>query len=345
MSSRSEHVFTLCGRDSAALDDELRFEAAARNARMLGRVGGAGGRAYDALRSSFSKADGGIAWLHGDRAPQDDLSYMQAFAISGTPLIPVFAGGREAGCVYEDEFARYCFLVGVLPARHATSREAQANEVFELLDAALKEQGFCFGDTIRTWFYLDRMLEWYSAFNTVRTAFFTARDVFDRMVPASTGIGAANPQGAALSGSLLAVQPKTGVLRVLSVPSPLQCAATDYRSSFSRAVELTFPAYRSLLISGTASIAMDGTTAHAGDPSAQVDLTMRVVTALLDSRGMDWKDVTRGIAYFKNAQDRPLLEAYLHGRGLPALPLATVCATVCRHDLLFEIEVDAVKLS
>ncbi len=324
---------------------ELCSAAAARKARLLGRFVFADGRACEALHSSISAAGaGGIAWLHGDCAPQDDLAYMQAFAISGTPQVPVFAGGREVGCVYEDEFARYCLLVGVLPERLASAREAQTNEVFELLEAALQEHGFCFGDTIRTWFYMDRMLEWYSAFNAVRTAFFAARGVFDRLVPASTGIGAANPRGAALSGSLLAVQPKTATLRVQSVASPLQCAATDYRSSFSRAVELTFPTHRSLLISGTASITMDGATAHVGDPAAQVDLTVRVVTALLDSRGMNWSDVTRGIAYFANPQDRPLLEACLRRRGIPDFPLATVCATVCRDDLLFEIEVDAVKL-
>jgi hypothetical protein len=57
---------------------------------------------------------------------------------------------------------------------------------------------------------------------------------------------------------------------------------------------------------------------------------------------MDWKDVSRAIAYFKNMEDAPLLDLYCKKNNLPALPIAIAHGDICRDDLLFEIEADAV---
>ena len=177
----------------------------------------------------------------------------------------------------------------------------------------------------------------------MRTAFFAGHGVFEKRVPASTGIGAGNSAGAALSADLLAVQPRNGAVRIQAVPSPLQGSALNYRSSFSRAVEMGFTTHRFLTISGTASIGQDGQTVFLGDCEGQIGRTLDVVEALLRSRGMDWSDVTRGIAYFADLADRPLFEAVWRQRGLPDLPLAMAQAAICRADLLFELEVDAVR--
>ncbi len=69
---------------------------------------------------------------------------------------------------------------------------------------------------------------------------------------------------------------------------------------------------------------------------------MEVVHSILKSRGMDWSDASRAIAYFKHIGDAPLLEKYCVEHQLPELPVALSHADVCRHDLLFEIELDAV---
>ena len=70
---------------------------------------------------------------------------------------------------------------------------------------------------------------------------------------------------------------------------------------------------------------------------------MDVVHAILKSRGMDWADTARAIAYFKDINDAPLLEKYCTEHRLPELPVAISHADICRHDLLFELELDAVK--
>jgi len=108
---------------------------------------------------------------------------------------------------------------------------------------------------------------------------------------------------------------------------------------------MVYPTHKNLLISGTASIDPDGKTAHVGDPEKQIRLTMDVVKAILESRGMGWGDLFRGIAYFKDMDDLPIYRTIAAELGIPRFPLAVSHADVCRHDLLFEIEVDAVRIA
>ena len=75
---------------------------------------------------------------------------------------------------------------------------------------------------------------------------------------------------------------------------------------------------------------------------AQIDRTMKVVHAILESRGMAWRNTTRAIAYFQDMKSAPLLADYCRANGIMDLPVVNAHATVCRHDLLFEIELDAV---
>jgi hypothetical protein len=50
------------------------------------------------------------------------------------------------------------------------------------------------------------------------------------------------------------------------------------------------------------------------------------------------------IAYFKSfKEDQSLFTEYCQKHGLADLPAAYAHATVCRPDLLFEVELDAVK--
>jgi enamine deaminase RidA (YjgF/YER057c/UK114 family) len=300
-----------------------------------------GHRFYDRVLAAQGKFDCPVTWLQGDTCSGKELSGMQFCSISGVETRPVLLDGESVGVVYEDEVATYCFLPGIIPEDLSAGREAQTQAVFERIERALQVVGMAFTDVARTWIYLDQLLEWYDEFNVVRTAFFDTRKVFDHMVPASTGIGAGNPAGAACLIDAFAIKPKSDAITVRAVPSPLQCAALDYRSSFSRAVEIDYPNLRELTISGTASIHPGGKTAHVDDIRKQVELTMQVVDALLKSRDLDWSDAVRGIAYFKTLEDLPVYEAVCAEMGLPRLPVALAHADVCRDDLLFELELDA----
>lgn len=238
--------------------------------------------------------------------------------------------------------AQVCLLTDLLPADIGAERPEQARSLLELMAAGLRDAGLNFSDVVRTWFYLDDILAWYGPFNDVRNGFFAARNVFEGVVPASTGVGMRNAAGVAITGAVLAVKPRSPGVKSFVVPSPLQCTALDYSSSFSRAVEVQLSGRRYLTISGTASIAPDGRSVHRGDVDKQIELAMAVVDAILVSRGLGWADTSRAVAYFQDLRDAPRFEAYCRSHDLPALPVTPVAATICREELLFEIELDAI---
>ncbi|NQU12443.1 hypothetical protein HQ590_16730, partial [bacterium] len=211
-----------------------------------------------------------LTWVDGDACSCSGALGVQVFAVSGAPVEPVFLDGRLVGHVYEDGYARYCRLGGLLPRDLSASRRAQVHSVYLALARALAACGMDLLNVVRTWVYLDRLLDWYDAFNEERTAIYERTGVLDHLVPASTGIGAGNPAGAAVGLSVIALEPKQAGMRVERVRSPLQCSAESYKSTFSRGIELSCPAHRTLYVSGTASIAPEGHTLHIGDTARQV---------------------------------------------------------------------------
>ncbi len=69
---------------------------------------------------------------------------------------------------------------------------------------------------------------------------------------------------------------------------------------------------------------------------------MDVVKAILNSRGMNWNDLVRGIVYFRDMDYLPIYKRVAF--DIPRFPLAISHADICRNDLFFEIEVDAVQV-
>lgn len=298
---------------------------------------------HAAARERMAGANWPLLWVQGDVCPGTHVAGMQAFALDGQPLRRIMLADRVVGSMWSDSDADYCLLAGVLPTDFSADQGVQTYSCFEQIEAALQTIAMDFSHVVRTWFYLDDLLTWYDEFNTARTEFFETRGVFDRLVPASTGIGASNPAGAALVSGALAIRPRHSRVSIHEVESPLQCPATEYRSSFSRAVEIAFPDHRMLTISGTASIAPDGTSVFADDTVKQIHLTLDVVEAILKSRDMDWHNTTRAVGYFRDIRALSIFDACCRERGIQPLPLAPAHATVCRADLLFEMELDAVS--
>ncbi len=343
--SRQEHCFTVHAEEASVMNHCLRQTAEEREATVLSQFVFGGSHHFEEFSKEMGHTDWPVVWLQGDASRDGALYSMQAVALSGLNPQPIHLNGRDMGFTYEDETACYCRLRGIIPQDLSASRSEQTRSAFEVMDVALKANGFKFTDTIRTWIYLDNLLEWYDDFNVARTQYFNETGIFGHLVPVSTGIGAANQYGAAIMMDVFAVKPKDNRLQIQEIISPLQNPALDYKSSFSRAIEMTYPTHRNVLISGTASIDPDGHTVHLDDPEKQTRLTLEIVHAILKSRDMDWEDLFRGIAYFKDMAYKPIYEKIAAELGIPRFPLAISHADVCRHDLLFEIEVDAVKLT
>ena len=250
------------------------------------------------------------------------------------------------GVVTEDEWGRYALLKGVPPDDISASPYEQALSAFEAVERELGEVGMDFSNVVRTWIYADRILDWYADFNRARNEFFSARGVYDRYVPASTGIGWTNGIGARLVLGAFAVKSKRpGDVEFEALPSPLQCPALEYGSSFSRASEVRTPSWKRIIVSGTASIKPDShDVAHVGDIDAQIDCTMNAVAAIYESRGLSLKDVSGALVYLKDERYRANWEKWLAAHPeYPREHSRAIVADVCRDEWLFEIESDALK--
>ena len=285
-----------------------------------------------------------VTYIHGDM-PSPRLIYgTQMYLISGSKCTPIILDGQRAGTYYEDKDAEYCFLGDIRPNDKKLTPSGQTAQTFDNIKKALESTGMDFLHIVRTWFYLDKLYDWYPEFNEIRTAFFRGQGVFDNFIPASTGIGAGNLHGTSLVANVLAVKPKHPGVRVKSVSSPMQGEATEYKSSFSRAVEIQFPAYRQLYISGTASIDYKGVSIHIGNINRQIDETMKVVGQIIGSRSMDWGDAVRAIAYFKDIRHVAEFCDYCQKNQIPSFPVSYCQSDICRQELLFEIELDFIKV-
>jgi len=243
---------------------------------------------------------------------------------------------------FEDDLCQYCLLSYINPDDNSLSFAKQARQVFQRIDTALAAFGMDFYDVVRTWFYIKDILRWYDDFNSIRNEIFTQKGLFDRLVPASTGIGILN-YPYMLTCRVLAIRPKTDKIKICEAVSPLQCAAMDYKSAFSRAVLVSSDSEKTLLVSGTAGINPGGDTACVGDITGQIDLTLKVADEILRAQDMNRNHITRGIAYFREEKYIQDFIGYCGSRQInPGIFHQTV-KTVCRDDLLFEIEFDAVK--
>ena len=305
---------------------------------------GAGGEGASALSDAAGWCDWPVTWIDSGHKKGSHLAGTQFYAVIGADVELIEDGGRVVAGVFEDSDARYCHIGDMRAGDISETRPDQAKRTFDLIEKTLAQAGMDFSNVIRTWIYLEDLLDWYGPFNEVRTSFFAERGVFDRLVPASTGISGANPYGAAMIASALAVAPGNEQFMVESVASPLQCPAPAYGSSFSRGVEFGTPGCRRLSVSGTASIAPGGETVHLDDVGAQIALTFDVVKAILESRRMDWANTAKAMAYLKEARYITALDDYRRANGLEKIPFVITENHVCRHDLLFEMELDAVAV-
>ena len=286
-----------------------------------------------------------VTWVEGAGCNGGQIAGATVRCISGINPDTIFLGARPVGRLYEDAFCRYCLLGGIHSNAPTVLPGQQAVLTLEDLEAALNAAGMDMTNIARTWFYNNNLLDWYDAFNAARTRFYRERGVFDGVLPASTGIGGKNPCEAALVAGAEAIVFKHSGASMQAVASPLQNQALKYGSAFSRAVEIATPQERRLLISGTASINEEGKTVFEGDIGAQISQTMKVVEALLGSRQMAWSNVIRAIAYVKHPGFAKDFSHYLASSGMPELPWITAHNEICRDNLLFEIELDAVKVT
>lgn len=292
------------------------------------------------LRQAFDEPELPCTWVDGAACAGGAIAGIQVHAVSGANVRTVGRGVQS----WDDGAATHCVLNGLGPRQTYLAPQEQARETFEQLQAGLASAGMTMREVARTWLFLDGILGWYGELNRARNAFLEQCELRPGHLPASTGVGGRNPAGTALTAAAWAVRSFDESRKPFhTLPSPRQCPACAYGSAFSRAVEIHTNGVRQLLVSGTASISPDGRTAHVGDVRQQIELSMDVVGSILTSRGMDLSDVSRATAYFRSPTDAPAFAGWLAKHDLSAMPVVNAACDICRDDLLFEIELDAIK--
>ncbi|MFO7853171.1 MAG: hypothetical protein ACQERS_02500 [Bacteroidota bacterium] len=242
-----------------------------------------------------------------------------------------------------DHYGSELYYISNIRASKSDNYYMEAFSSFESLGKILKDNNVSYNNLVRTWLYINNILDWYDILNKGRNDFFTEENIFEGIIPSSTGIGLSNIYKKNLSLSAFAINPKDEKEMVRMVDSPMQCDAINYKSSFSRAVEISFQTSKRLVISGTASIGSTGETLYKENVVKQIEHTMGVVKSILISEHYKWDDIVRAIAYFPDPGHVKHLTDYCLSKEIDPSYFLSVGGTVCRDDLMFEIELDAVR--
>lgn len=137
--------------------------------------------------------------------------------------------------------------------------------------------------------------------------------------------------------------------RQIRAPGALN-EAYDYDSPvpFTRGMRVEMPGASMLYISGTSAVNDRGESIHVGDVRAQSQRTFENIEALLAAEGADWHDVVRTTCYLRDmSRDyvdfNEIRMGFYDSRGLEPYPASTaIQATICREDLLVEVEAIAI---
>ncbi len=352
-SSRGREVYlcavaAACGAGEAqSMLDVIAAEAARRSARLCRvRIFLPDGdaepffQAWAALQKTQALAVP-VTWL---RAGEGQRAAVQAHAIASSGRWAALNGtGGAGGLSLQDEEHRWAFLGGI-NGGSGGDFAMTTEQSFIAAQGLLAQAGMELGDVARTWFFLDKILTRYDAFNVGRSRLFKREGILtlglegDAKVPASTGIGVSPAGQAVLAMEALAARGPAGT--VVRLPAAgKQRSAYEYGSAFSRAAQVLTPGGRCVLISGTAAIDAQGKTCFLDDAPAQIRMTLANVQAVLQQCRCGGDDVTEAIAYCKTPQIAQQFAADTCGCG--QWPWVIAVGDVCRADLLFEVEITA----
>ncbi len=141
------------------------------------------------------------------------------------------------------------------------SRPGQVREMLDRAESILSRNGASYKDVARTWLYLSDILVWYPEFNKTRSEKYGEFGIMPGpgdtsfLLPASTGIGADTPSGAAASMDLLAVVENGDLTsRVRKLSNRKQLDAFRYGAAFSRGTVIEEDDVSLIQVSGTAAI-------------------------------------------------------------------------------------------
>lgn len=294
-------------------------------------------------------------WIEGRPLGAGDLVGWQLWGIvphaRGVEVNTVETPGGGAARMWHGPGFRMLhlpFVRGTLPdGSLAGDAPAQAEAMFGNAEAALAAHGIGFAQVVRTWIYMDRLLEWYDDFNRVRTRYYRPAGFGGPNglpYPASTGIQCHCADEECMM-DVLAVETLDANAAPIATAiqrSPRQDQSFNYGSAFSRGMRIEVEGRRTVHISGTASINPAGASVHLDDPELQSLETLMCIAAILENEGGSLRNITSATLFCKTTAAWEAWQRVCRLLQVPDIPFVPVMADVCRHDLLVEMEAVAV---
>ncbi|MHC4985202.1 MAG: Rid family hydrolase [Planctomycetota bacterium] len=291
----------------------------------------------------YGNLDDGVppALLHVDGNADGSVTGVQVHAAVGVESIEIIeVGGRKCGRAAHHAGQTLLAVAGLDVATSKTRTE-QARQMLIQAEQAVKIVGGDMSAVARTWMWLADLLDWYDDFNAVRNEFFQECGLLTKSgkhrLPASTGIGVGPASGGHCAMDMVALVGQTEPFDYFLAGGD-QGSAFDYGSAFSRALKAQTLAGETIYVSGTAAIDEAGITEHVGDAEAQISDTIKHARAVLAEANCGDADVVQSMIYCKT----PEVERHFRRMfGDLSWPQVISICDVCRHDLLFEVEVMA----
>jgi enamine deaminase RidA (YjgF/YER057c/UK114 family) len=295
-------------------------------------------------------SDGPITYVAADPPWGEGLSGVIIHAVSLDNVDDVWTimdGDSPCGRGWRRNGATYLQLQNI--QGQTGNRPEQVRAILERAEGILRRNGASYKDVARTWFYLSDILDWYPEFNEARNRKYAEFGIMPGpgdsrlLLPASTGIGADAPSGAAASMDLLAVvENGDRTVPVRKLTNRGQLDAFRYGAAFSRGAVIEEKNVKLIEVSGTAAIDEHGVSLYPGDIHAQVICTLDKIETLLRQEGASLADICAATVFVKRPEYAEVFRQVAADRGLADLPAVCVVADVCREELLFEIDAEAV---
>lgn len=274
-----------------------------------------------------------ILEVHSYKAdPDDHITYRRQ---NGFPYV-----------LLENKEGRFLFAGGFHGDVINFGIEQQSVEVFRMMTALLKREGFPINSIVRQWNYIEQITSFegvnqhYQMFNNIRSDFYN-RTEWNNGYPAATGIGA-NLGGVLVD--LDAAVFSSPACYATPIDNKLQVAAHAYSENvlmvasqkkttpkFERAKSMTFGDRKVIYISGTAAIRGEESLIGVG-LGRQLHITMENIAELIGNARLKMLRVyLKEKSFYEEA--RRLMDGYHLN-----IPISYMWADVCRDELLIEIE-------
>lgn len=257
----------------------------------------------------------------------------------------------------------YLSAAGLHFNRSSSNILEQSIGAFEQMQLILKSEDFTFGDVVRQWNYIERIIDFtdnsqhYQIFNDVRSNFY-GLSTFPNGYPAATGIGMSH-HGVILE--FLALKPASGV-QILPIQSPVQANAHQYSPQvlsnnqytiipcqkstpkFERGKAIVSQQGGMLFVSGTAAIKGE-LSASQYDVVMQTRMTLQNIDNLINAKNLKRNGIPNNSqtkllnlrVYLKYAEDYSKIKDIV-SEYAGSVPVLFLQADVCRPELLVEIE-------